>query len=686
MKQQLTVEKEISWLAFNERVLQEAMDKRVPLVERIRFLGIFSNNLDEFFRVRVADVKRRILIAQENPGADLRLKQEQKLLKEIQAKVQQLQTEFDETYRQILSELEKRNVQLLDETQLTADQGEWVRGYFYEEVLPILSTWLVSSDQELPPLRERSIYLAVQLKLKSESDQYSLIEIPSDRLDRFVPIPRRYSKGSKAFILLDNIIRYCLFEGYQEVIKISDARAFMIKVTRDAELQKGEGIAQSLLDQISWSLKKRLDAAPVRFVYDGEMPDEMVQFFVDKLGLSAYESLMPGGRYHNFRDFMSFPAVGRGHMLYQPMKPLRSKYFDENRNAFKAIRQQDILLYYPYHTFRHFNDLLRQASLDPKVTSISISLYRVAKDSRVINSLICAARNDKYVKVSVELQARFDEEANIEWSKVLTDAGVEVEFGIPNLKVHTKICLIKRMEQGTEVRYAHIGTGNFNESTARIYTDFSLFTCHPEITDEVEKVFDFISYGYRRFEFNHLWVSPLNARDNFRRLINNEIRAAKKGKEARIILKANNLVDAETINLLCEASQAGVKIQLIIRGMCCVVPGVKGVSDNITAISIVDRFLEHPRVSVFHNEGDQLVFISSADLMQRNLDYRVEVGCPVLDSKLKQKIIDILEIQLADRAKARVIDAELTNRYVPRGNRKKIRSQMEIYQYLSDND
>jgi polyphosphate kinase len=412
----------------------------------------------------------------------------------------------------------------------------------------------------------------------------------------------------------------------------------------------------------------------------------MLDFLIKKMHLRDYESLTAGGRYHNFKDFMAFPAVGRGRLVYDPIRPLGSAYFDKHRNLFKAIREQDILLFYPYHNFQYFTDLLRQAAIDPKVTAISISIYRVARDSRVVNALISAAKNHKQVNVNVELQARFDEQANIEWSKLLTDAGVNVEFGIPNLKVHTKICLIKRMEKGQEVKYAHIGTGNFHESTAKVYTDLSLFTCHREITDEVEKVFDFIGHSYRHHKFKHLWVSPINNRSNFHARITRETNNALNGRPATIILKANNLVDDAIIELLYKASQAGVKVRLIIRGMCCLTPGIRGLSDNISVISIVDRFLEHARVSVFHNNGDPEIMISSADLMQRNLDFRVEVGCPIYAPELKKQIIDLLEIQFSDRTKARVINAAQSNPYLPRGNKKKIRSQIAIYDYLQENN
>lgn len=680
------IEKEISWLSFNERVLQEAMDKKVPLIERLRFLGIFSNNMDEFFRVRVADINRRIIIAREDTDADIELKSEKNLLKDIQHKVQQLQLLFDETYQHILVDLARRNILLINETQLTEEQGKWAREFFQQELQPLLSPWLIDEKEDTPPLEETSIYLAVKLVFPDSKILYSVIAIPTGKLGRFIPIPRRYSKGKKAYIILDDLIRFCLIDVYKEVMNVAQASAYTIKVTRDAELERNEAITESLLDQLSTSIKMRLVAAPVRFIYDREMPEDMLDFFIKKLQLGSRQNLTPGGRYHNFNDFIRFPAAGRGRMVYEPIEQLPCTYFDNHRNFFEAIRERDILLYYPYHSFKYFTDFLRQASIDPKVTAISISLYRVASDSRVVNALISAAKNHKQVNVNVELQARFDEEANIEWSKQLTNAGVKVEFGIPNLKIHTKICLIKRQEKSREVKYAHIGTGNFHESTAKVYTDLSLFTCHPEITDEVDKVFDFIAHSYRHYEFKHLWVSPLNNRENFNARIRRETQSANKGKLAKIFLKANNLVDDEIINLLYEASQAGVKIRLIIRGMCCLTPGIPGLSENITVISIVDRFLEHARVSIFHNEGEPEVLISSADLMQRNLDYRVEVGCPIYDPALKKKIIATLEIQFSDRTKARLIDEGQSNTYMPRGNRKKIRSQMEIYNYLSAND
>ena len=676
-----TIAKELSWLSFNARVLQEAMDPEVPLIERLRFLGIFSNNLDEFFRVRVADVKRRILIESENAeGNDA-----EQLMKEIQLEVLDLQQQFERTYQAIVQQLAAQNIVILDESQLSELQGHWVQQYFYDHVLPVLSPVLLSDDKEFPPLEDQSIYLAIKLTLADDRSEYSLLEIPTERVGRFIAIPQFGKKRPTlhTFILLENIIRFCLKQVYAAVLDVTEATAYTIKVTRDAELELEDGISQSLLDQLSSSIKARLHAAPVRFVYDKEMPAEMTHFFIRKLKLLSYDSMIPGARHHNFKDFINFPAVGRRQLVRQPEAPLHSSEFDVHRNAFDAIRSRDILLYYPYHSFRHFTDWLNQAAVDPRVRSIHISLYRVARQSRVVNALICAARNGKQVTATVELRARFDEAANIEWAKTMTEAGVSVEFGVPTLKVHTKLCLIHREEAGRVLRYAHIGTGNFHEGTAKVYTDFSLFTTHPDITLEVEQVFEFLARPYRAQQFRHLVVSPLNTRSRWVRLVQREMEHAQAGRAARIILKVNNLVDDATTELLYQASQAGVRIEMIVRGMCSLTPGLPGISENISAISIVDQYLEHPRVFVFHNDGDSEVYISSADLMTRNLDHRVEVGCPVYDPALKQTIVDILELQLTDNVKARVLDATLENHYQRRGRRRN-RSQRSIRRYLAE--
>ncbi|MCO4171429.1 polyphosphate kinase 1 [Aeromonas veronii] len=672
-------EKELSWLSFNERVLQEAMDKTVPLIERVRFLGIFSSNQDEFFKVRVSDVKRRILINEVHGGDD----EAKVLLRAIQQKVMALGEAFDNTYKELLIALARHNIFLVNENQLSDAIQKWLRVFFKEKVLRHIIPILL--NKEVNPvkfLKDEYTYLAIEMKKNGQVIQYALVEVPTDDLPRFFQLPPEGTRRKKQIIILDNVIRFCLDEIFKGFFDYDEIAAYAVKLTRDAEYDLSDQLDLSLVDKMSDGLKQRLTAMPVRFVYEREMPAAMISFLKLKLQISSYDAIMPGGRYHNFKDFIGFPNVGRDYLENPKLPALDCRDFDGFVNAFDAITKQDILLYYPYHKFHHFTELVRQAAFDPAVSAIRINIYRVAKKSRIIHSLIDAANNGKKVTVVVELRARFDEAANIDWANILTDAGVKVVFGVPSLKIHSKLCLITRHENGEAVRYAHIGTGNFNEKTAKIYTDFSLLTRNPDITAEVEGVFEYIEYPYKRYKFNHLLVSPINSRRQLYRLIDNELSNAKAGQPSGIILKINNLVDKDLINRLYAAGQAGVPIQMIIRGMCALRPGVPGLSDNINVISIIDRFLEHPRVMVFHNKGNPQLYISSADWMSRNIDGRIEVGTPIYDERLKQRIMDILELQLSDTCKARVIDADQQNEYVKRGNRRKIRSQVAIYDYL----
>ncbi|MFM5165603.1 polyphosphate kinase 1 [Aeromonas veronii] len=672
-------EKELSWLSFNERVLQEAMDKTVPLIERVRFLGIFSSNQDEFFKVRVSDVKRRILINEVHGGDD----EAKVLLRAIQQKVMALGEAFDNTYKELLIALARHNIFLVNENQLSDAIQKWLRVFFKEKVLRHIIPILL--NKEVNPvkfLKDEHTYLAIEMKKNGQVIQYALVEVPTDDLPRFFQLPPEGTRRKKQIIILDNVIRFCLDEIFKGFFDYDEIAAYAVKLTRDAEYDLSDQLDLSLVDKMSDGLKQRLTAMPVRFVYEREMPAAMISFLKLKLQISSYDAIMPGGRYHNFKDFIGFPNVGRDYLENPKLPAIDCRDFDGFVNAFDAITKQDILLYYPYHKFHHFTELVRQAAFDPAVSAIRINIYRVAKKSRIIHSLIDAANNGKKVTVVVELRARFDEAANIDWANILTDAGVKVVFGVPSLKIHSKLCLITRHENGEAVRYAHIGTGNFNEKTAKIYTDFSLLTRHPDITAEVESVFEYIEYPYRRYKFNHLLVSPINSRRQLYRLIDNELSNAKAGQPSGITLKINNLVDRDLINRLYAAGQAGVPIQMIIRGMCALRPGVPGLSDNIRVISIIDRFLEHPRVMVFHNKGNPQLYISSADWMSRNIDGRIEVGTPIYDERLKQRIMDILELQLSDTCKARVIDADQQNEYVKRGNRRKIRSQVAIYDYL----
>ncbi len=672
------LEKELSWLTFNHRVLQEAMDKTNPPIERARFLGIYSSNLDEYYRVRVADVRRRILLHQEVGGDP----QARALLSAIQKRTLELNAEFDLAHLEVVRTLARHNIFLENEDQLSEAHRSWLKGYFHSRIRQFVCPIIVDSKVDLGDvLADDATYLAVEIR-QGDYYRYALIEVPTDHHSRFIELPPETSRRKKPLVLLDNAIRLSLADIFEGYFEFDEIQAWSMKMTRDAEYDLSDEIDESLMDRLSSGLKQRLTAEPTRLVHDREMPDRVLDMLKRQLGITRMDAIIAGGRYHNMKDFLSFPSIGRATLQNPPLPPVASKALDGQRNYFRIIRDKDILLHYPYHDFYHFTEWLRQAAMDPQVESIRISLYRVASSSLVIKALLDAVANGKEVSVVVELQARFDEEANIRWSKVLTDAGVRVSFGIANLKVHSKLCLITRKEDGELVRYAHIGTGNFNEKTARIYTDFSLLTARPEITEEVRDVFAFIQAPYRPVKFKHLWVSPLTQRQEIFKRIDREIALAEAGRSGRILIKVNNLADADLVTKLYDASRAGVRIQACVRGMCTLVPGVLGVSDRISVISIVDRFLEHPRVAIFYNDGDPEVFISSADWMTRNLDNRVEVATPIYDPDHKKTIIDLMELQFKDTTKARIIDEEQTNAYVDRGNRRKLRAQMSTYNYI----
>ena len=625
-QEKLYIEKELSWLSFNERVLQEAADKTNPLIERMRFLGIYSNNLDEFYKVRFADLKRRILIGEEQGSPGL----PRHLLKKIQQRVMKSEQEFDGLYNELLLELARNQIFLINERQLSANQQVWLRHYFKHELRQHITPILINHDTDLTEfLKDDYTYLAVEIT-RGHDIRYALLEIPSDKVPRFVNLPAESPRRRKPMILLDNILRYCLDDIFKGFFDYDALNAYSMKMTRDAEYDLVTEMESSLLELMSSSLKQRLTAEPVRFVYQRDMPDAMVELLRNKLTISNYDSIVPGGRYHNFKDFIGFPDVGKSNLVNRPLPQIRHIGFDGFRNGFDAIRDRDILLYYPYHTFEHVLELLRQASFDPSVLAIKINIYRVAKRSRIMDAMIHAAYNGKKVTVVVELQARFDEEANISWAKRLTEAGVHVIFSAPGLKIHAKLFLISRREGDEVVRYAHIGTGNFNEKTARLYTDYSLLTADARITNEVRRVFNFIENPYRPVSFEHLMVSPQNSRQMLYQLVDAEIANAQQGRPSGITLKINNLVDNGLVDRLYAASGAGVKVNLLVRGMCSLIPDLPGISENIRVISIVDRYLEHDRVYIFENGGDKKVFLSSADWMTRNIDHRIEVAVSIL--------------------------------------------------------
>jgi polyphosphate kinase len=683
-KESRFINREISWLSFNERVLQEADDDRNPLLQRVRFLGIFSNNLDEFFRVRVATMKRLVDI-----GKDSKIilgdVTPQEVLDQIQDYVIRLQERFREIYQKLLRELDKVGVHVIDELQLDTRQGEFAREYFTKELSPIMVPIMLSKSKPFPYLKDKAIYLAVKMSVKDKPKRtkYAVLEVPVGSNPRFVVLPKRQGLEDDTYIIIvDDLIRYSLDDIFF-MFDYDKIEAYTIKITRDAELDIDDDISMSFMEKMAVSLKRRNIGQPVRLVYDERMPADLFKFITTQMNLDDEDNLIPGGIYHNFKDFIKFPSVD-SYLEVQNPPALVHRDVDEHSSIMKVLRKKDIILHYPYQTFNHFIDLLREAAVDPYVTSISITLYRVAERSKVINALNNAAKNGKKVTVLIELLARFDEKANLKWSEKLQESGVRVIHGVPGLKVHSKIALIHRRESGRIKSYAYIGTGNFHEGTSNIYCDEGLFTTNRQITAEVTKVFEFLKHNYRRFNYRHLVVSPYSMRKHFMQLISNEIRNAKAGKPAYIDIKLNNLVDQGMVNHLYSASRAGVKIRLIIRGICSLKPGVKDMSENIQAISIVDKYLEHSRFVIFGNEGDEQFYITSADWMTRNLDHRVEVACPIYDDDIKKELRAQFDIQWRDNTKARILDADQKNEYKKTRAKNIHRAQIEYYDYLKN--
>ncbi len=680
MPHNIHMDKELSWLAFNERVLQEAEDPHNPLVERIRFLGIYSSNRDEFYKVRFADLRRRRLISEA-----LETDTDIWLLNEVQQRIRQSNDKFDALYNDLLRELARNQIFLLNENQISEAQRQWLKNYFRQSLRTLLFPILIEPDTSLVTfLRDEYTYLVVEM-IQGASARYAMLEIPSDKTSRFISLPADAgSRRRRPLILLDNVMRLCLDDIFGVFFDYDTIQAYSMKMTRDAEFDLTMETDTSLPEMMSSGLRQRLKAEPVRLTYQRDMPADMLTMLYDKLGIEDHDSVIAGGRYHNFRDFIRFPDMGKRRLVNEPLPALQHPHFTGYRNMFDAISVRDILLYYPYHTFEHTLEILRHASFDPSVVTIRINIYRVARHSRVMDAMIHAASNGKKVTVVVELQARFDEAANLEWSRRLKSAGVQVVFSVPGLKIHSKLFLISRLEDGKLVRYAHLGTGNFNESTARLYTDYALLTKDERITNEVRQVFSFIENPYRRVKFNWLIVSPLNARIRLYRLIDAEIAAAAAGLPSGIRLKVNNLVDTGLTERLYAASAAGVPVRLLVRGMCTLAPGVPGVSENIQVISILDRFLEHDRVYQFQNKGAPRLFLSSADWMTRNIDNRIEVGVELLSDELRNQVNDILDLLFSDTVKARILDQEMSNHYVQRGRRRKVRGQYAVYHYLQN--
>jgi polyphosphate kinase len=669
--------KEVSWLSFNARLLQEAQDESVPLAERFKFLGIYSNNLDEYFRVRVATLKRLSVLGAKSLkvlGYDAAT-----TLKEVQEIVMVQSKRFDIIFAQLIKKLAKHNINFINEKQLNREQAEFVTRYFHKEVRTRLMPFMIEEGSKMPDLKDDSIYFAVYLaRGKAKKRRYSLLEIPSGVLPRIISIPPS-SKG-QCLMFLDDIIRFGLREIFF-IFDFEEIAAFTVKLTKDAELDIADDISETYIENVSRSLQQRKRGTPVRFIYDREMPADLLGILSKNLNLSKGDVVIPGARYHNLKDLMKIQNLGSPDFYYEALPVVPHPELEPGKSILSTIKKKDVLLFFPYHSFDYMIDLLREASIDPTVVSIQITLYRLARNSSVINALLNAVRNGKKVTTVLELQARFDEEANIYWGNKLLEEGVKVIYGVPGLKVHSKLCLITQERDGVIQRYACVGTGNFNEETARVYTDHFLITSDKKITNEVYKVFNFFNANYRKDSFYHLVLSPFYLRNKITLLIDNEIKNARAGKKAFIYLKLNNLTDNEIIDHLYEASREGVDVRLIVRGMLSLVPGIKGVSEKIRAIGIVDRFLEHTRLLMFYNDGNEECYISSADLMTRNIERRIEVTCPIWDTALKKELRDIFRIQWRDNVKAREIDSTGSNKIV-RNKYDTNRSQESVMKYL----
>jgi polyphosphate kinase len=675
------IPRDISWLSFNARVLQEANDPSVPLKERIRFLGIFSNNLDEFFRVRVATLRRMMAIGKKNMHLE---ENPQQILEDIQSTVLQQQNEFGRIWSEITAELKKQKIHLVTEQQLNKEQQAYVKKYFEEEVRSNVIPLLVESIPQFPYLREKSIYLGVVMSKESTAydRKFALIEVPTGAVGRFVLLPSK--EGEHTIILLEDVIRFNLpaifsYFGYDNF----SSHAF--KITKDAEIDIDNDVSTSFIQKIEKGLKNRRRGKPVRFVYDKEMDAGLLEYLIRKLNLTSRDNIIPGGRIHNYRHFIDFPDVFEH-------KNIRRASFTHPAlvNAPRVtdiVLEKDVMLHFPYHSFHAVIDLLREAAIDPQVTSIKITAYRLAPSSKVVNALVNAARNGKQVIVMLELRARFDEEANLEWKIRLEEEGVKVLIGLHNMKVHAKLCIIKKRVQNRTIQYGFVSTGNLNERTSRVYGDHCLLTSNRNIMADINRIFKVVESPKTSLNplklCKTLMVCPIMMRKELMSLINKEIKNARAKKSASITLKLNSLSDHALIDKLYQAALAGVQIKLVVRSIFCATIHNKKIRRNVTAISIVDEYLEHARILMFGNDGHPKVYISSADWMVRNLDHRVEAAVPILDKHIQKELKDIINIQLDDNVKARLLDDQSANAYVPSKGKKKVRSQIEIYHYLN---
>jgi polyphosphate kinase len=671
-----TLLRDISWLSFNHRVLQEAKDESLPLFERIKFLAIYSSNLDEFFRVRMAN-HRNLLRVGKKTKRELDITPKQ-TVRTIQRIVNRQQEEFSRIFeKKIVPQLRKQGIVLKRRLNLGLAEQEWVENYFHAKMLPYVQPVLLVKDMVRPFLNNAQLYLTILMTEKANGKTaYAVVKIPSDHLPRFIELPK--TDNNKNLIMLDDIVRHSIswmFPGYS----VEDT--YSVKLTRDAELYIDDEFSGDLLAKIKSSLLRRHVGPASRFVYDRTIPEELLGYLMDTFELEPLDVLAEG-RYHNNSEFFGFPDFGMNHLKNPPQPPLPYKALEEAPDFWAAIRQRDHLLHVPYQSYESVVRFFEVAAADPAVTHIKIVQYRVARKSRIMKALMAAVRAGKQVHVFIEVKARFDEEANLRWGEKLEKAGVHVNYSFPGVKVHSKLAYVRRLEDGVPKVYNYLATGNFHEDTAKIYSDFGLFTADERLTEEVGMIFNYLeNLEQPERDLKHLLVGQFNLRDRLTELINFEIAEARAGRKGAMTLKMNSLQDPEMIDLLYDASRAGVKIKLIIRGICCLVPGVKGSSENIHGISIVDRYLEHARVFHFHHGGKNKLYMSSADFMTRNLSYRIETTFPIYDPRLKAEVLHFLDLQLRDNTKARLLSDQQSNRYFRKGS-EKVRSQVATYAYF----
>lgn len=673
MNKKKFINRDISWLSFNGRVLDEAKDSALPLYERLKFLAIYSSNLDEFYKVRVAAYRRSS-------------KDSKDLLQQILGIVDQQQQEFGSIFwRELVPQLRANDILLYQQQRLNKTRREFIEQFFFYQLIPYLQPVLLLKGKVLPFLQDDAIYLAVKLMKKTGHNEeqkkkrkarYAIVKIPTDHLPRFIELPE--SRGQHCIMFLDDIVRMnldALFPGYE-----IDS-SYSIKITRDADLGIDDEFTGDLREKISSSLVKRKTGATARFLFDEKIPAPFLEFLIQSLNIDR-DDLVPGGKYHSFSDLFSFPNPLSPKLEIKPFPQLHKQDLESYISMFDAIRARDWMLHFPYHSYDPVIRFLNEAAIDPKVKEIKTTQYRVAADSAVVNALLNAKNNGKQVTVFVELKARFDEHANLQFAKIMSKAGIKIIYSIPGLKVHAKVALVlKKPGKHDQEAFAFLSTGNFNEKTARIYADHGLFTSNENITSELIDMFCFLENQDVKPKLKHLLVAQLNIRKELTKKIDREISHAAAGRKAGMILKMNGLDHPEMIAKLYEASRQGVEIDLLVRGICCLVPGKK-FSENITVTRIVDRFLEHARVFVFFNDGNPEIYMASADWMNRNLNRRIELGFPVYDEEIKREVLEILEMQLKDNTKARILDSKLNNLKKPEGEERKFRAQIEIYNYL----